>query len=426
MPADWSTGVLADLCSAVDYGFTASASSNPDAGPKFLRITDIRQDRLHWGDVPHVEISPDKLPRYVLGYGDIVVARTGAFTGANAYVVPPVTTVFASYLVRLRAGPRLCSRFAYYFMQSQVYRDHVAGVVGGSAQPNASARALTQVEMPLPPLDEQHRIAAVLGALDDKIELNRRMNETLEQAAQAIFRASFIDFSDHNDLVDSELGPKPRTWVISSIADQYPHWKTGIVKTGPFGSKLHASDYSDDGVPLVLVKHVQHGHIAHCGTPRVGYRKLPEVMEYRLRPEDIVVTRVGRVGDSARVERYQEGWLFSGQTLRVRLPLGGPVRPLWLYYWYRSPPFLEAIDAHSVGSTRASLNTEILGRMRFVLPPASKQLHFESSVAHIWERMSASRRESETLGAIRDALLPKLISGELRVPDAERVVGEVV
>jgi len=185
--SDWPTAVLADLCDSIDYGYTASAVADSSVGPKFLRITDIRKDGLRWDTVPHVEIDPRNLEKYQLNPGDIVVARTGAFTGSNAYVEPSVSAVFASYLVRLRTGPRLLSRFAYYFMQSQAYRDHVASVVGGSAQPNASAKALTQVEMPIPPLGDQRWIANTLGMLDDKIALNRRMGETLEQLARNHF-----------------------------------------------------------------------------------------------------------------------------------------------------------------------------------------------------------------------------------------------
>ncbi|RLG30322.1 hypothetical protein DRN98_07475, partial [Methanosarcinales archaeon] len=201
MANEWPRYRLADLCESIDYGYTASAQITP-VGPKFLRITDIRQASLDWDSVPYVEIDEEKKKQYVLKSGDIVVARTGAFTGHNAYIKNPPDAIFASYLIRLRAKPGVVSRFLYYFMQSPVYTDYIQAAIGGSAQPNANAKVLTGIDLSLPPLPEQRAIAHILGTLDDKIELNRKMSQTLEAMAQAIFKSWFVDF---DPVIDNAL-----------------------------------------------------------------------------------------------------------------------------------------------------------------------------------------------------------------------------
>ncbi len=187
---------------------------------------------------------------------------------------------------------------------------------------------------------EQRAIARILGALDDKIELNRRMNRTLEAMAQALFKSWFVDFDPVTakaegrtpfgmnaetaalfpaEFVDSELGKIPKGWRVGSLGSLFESDRD-VALTGPFGSNLHAHDYRDVGVPLILVKHVNDGYISDDDLPLVGNHKVPELGRYRLKTGDIVFTRVGAVGRSAYVHKRHEGWMISGQMLRIRVP----------------------------------------------------------------------------------------------------------
>ena len=270
---EWIHCTLADACSAIHYGLTASASSQSN-GPKFLRITDIVSGQLNWNTVPHVETDGKTLAKYQLFDGDIVIARTGASTGKSAYVNNPPTSVFASYLVRLQAKPEFDARFISYYLKSKDFSEYIDGVLGDkSAQPNASASTMTTAPFKAPRSKaEQRAIARVLGALDDKIELNRRMNQTLEEMARALFKSWFVDFdpvrakmegrwrrgesltglpADLYDLfpdrlVDSELGEVPEGWGVGSIEDVSER-----VAMGPFGSSIKVSTFVDSGIPVI-------------------------------------------------------------------------------------------------------------------------------------------------------------------------------
>ena len=179
----------------INYGLTASAS-NDFAGPKFLRITDIVSGQLDWNTVPHVSADDEIMVKYRLYDGDIVIARTGASTGMSTYVKNPPRAVFASYLVRLQAKPDFDARFLAYYLKSEEFWEFIRGVLGDkSAQPNASASTMTAAPLRVPKNKaDQRAIAHILGTLDDKIELNRRMNETLEAMARALFKSWFVDF----------------------------------------------------------------------------------------------------------------------------------------------------------------------------------------------------------------------------------------
>ena len=163
---------LSELCTCVDYGYTASASDDPSSGPKFLRITDIVPESITWATVPHCEIEDRKRKKYLLDEGDIVVARTGATVGyAKQIWARPEGATFASYLVRFR--PDAAKVDPYYLgqiVQSTAFKKWVKSVAGGAAQPNANAKLLGSFDIELPNLDIQRSVANILRFLDDLIE----------------------------------------------------------------------------------------------------------------------------------------------------------------------------------------------------------------------------------------------------------------
>src|SRR5574337_1445347 len=183
MPSDNQTASLrlAELCSDVSYGYTASANDEP-VGPKFLRITDIQGGHFDWSRVPHCEAGPDTVRKYGLAVGDIVVARTGNSTGENAQVWSVnEPAVFASYLIRFRVDERRANPFFVgYQMRAPRFRDFVMSVRGGSAQPGANAKQLGLFEVSLPPRPVQDGAVEVLRTVDRRIDLLRQTNTTLE------------------------------------------------------------------------------------------------------------------------------------------------------------------------------------------------------------------------------------------------------
>ena len=171
IPEGWEVKLIADLCESVNYGYTASASSS-EVGPKLLRITDIVPDLINWEDVPYCEISEAKAPKYLLNPGDIVVARTGATTGyAKRLNKLHPSTVFASYLVRLRAGLGVSNRMLGILMESDVYKRFIEMNLGGAAQPQANAVVLTSMRLAIPPAPLADEFDRLVEPIFDEAEL---------------------------------------------------------------------------------------------------------------------------------------------------------------------------------------------------------------------------------------------------------------
>jgi type I restriction enzyme, S subunit len=171
IPKGWEIKTIADLCESVSYGYTASASKE-EVGPYFLRITDIVSDLIDWAGVPFCDISEDKAPKYLLQPGDIVVARTGATTGYAKRLNkrhPP--TVFASYLVRVRAKSGVSNRMLGALMESADYKQFITTNIGGAAQPQANAVVLTSMRLVAPPKSLTVKFDRLVEPILDEEEL---------------------------------------------------------------------------------------------------------------------------------------------------------------------------------------------------------------------------------------------------------------
>ena len=431
VPGEWIDCPLADACSAINYGLTAAASDRPE-GPKFLRITDIVSGQINWKTVPHVVADEATTSKYRILDGDIVVARTGASTGTSAYVKNPPPAVFASYLVRLQASPEFDARFLAYYLKSTGFREFIRGVLGDkSAQPNASASTMTAAPLRAPKSKaEQRAIAHVLGTLDDKIELNRRMNETLEAMARALFKSWFVDFepvrakmegrwrrgeslpglpAEHYDLypdrlVPSELGEIPEEWEVKPLGEV-------VEVVGGTTPSTKVTEYWEGG--------------KHCWARPKDLSSLSShvLLDTERRVTDAGLDKIGSgllsAGTLLLSSRAPIGYLaISEEPVAINQgfiampPLKG-ISNLFMLHWCGM--FHDAIVNHANGSTFLEISKSNFRRIPLVVPAEEVMTAFDRLASMLHKHVVSNERESRALAVQRDALLPGLVSGELAV-----------
>ena len=425
----WLHCALADACNAIDYGLAASASKQPN-GPRFLRITDIVSGPIDWNSVPYVKVADDTCERYQLQDGDVVVARTGASTGSSAYVKNPPCAVFASYLVRLRVKPDFDPRFIAYFLRSEEFRRFIHGVLGDkSAQPNASASTMAAAPLRAPRKKaEQHAIAHILGALDDKIELNRRMSKTLEAMVRALFKSWFVDFDPvrakmagrdtglpteiaelfPDRMVDSKLGRTPEGWPVSTLGDYLDATR---------GLSYKGSALSENGVAMHNLNSIREGGGYKYGG--LKYYDGPRKERHAAHPGDVIVANTEQghdrrlVGYAAIVPGRHRNGLFSHHLYRVRAK--EPFNSEYVCHLLNTAAMHDAVSGYATGTTVNMLPSDALWIPEILVPEPRIVAAFGTVAATISDRMEAAHEESENLACLRDSLLPRLVSGELRV-----------
>jgi type I restriction enzyme S subunit len=447
MGSEWKERKLEEICDSVDYGFTASAQTHGH-GPKFLRITDIVPGFIKWDQVPFCNIENEKSGKYRLHHGDIVIARTGATTGYSAYINNPPEAIFASYLVRLKIGKEADPRYISYFLKSTTFGEYMRGVLGDkSAQPNASAKTMTQVTVPIPPLPEQRAIAHILGTLDDKIELNRKMNETLEAMARAIFKSWFVDFdpvrakadlpaTTHlaaqvggllnglpkeiadlfpDSFEDSELGEIPKGWEVKQIGDVVrcvggttPSTKDPLYWEGGTSPFVTPRDMSNLTSPAILDSE---RYITQEGVDTISSGLLPA--------GTLLLSSRAPIGYLAIAEVP----VSINQGI-IAMICDGKLPNYYMLFWAET--YMKIIKSNAGGTTFAEISKKNFRPINIVVPAPKVLGRFVDYVKPLYEKIICNLIESKNLITLRDALLPKLISGEIRVKNAEKIIEEVI
>lgn len=390
IPKGWRKVKLGEVCDSVSYGYTASAKKDP-VGPKFLRITDIVPNRIDWETVPYCKISSSKLEKYLLKEGDIVVARTGATTGYNKIIRKGIKSVFASYLIRFRINNKEAdSMFVSYNLRSYKWNGFVENIIGGSAQPGVNAKQFASFEFLLPPLPEQKAIASVLSSLDDKIELLHRQNKTLESMAEALFRKWFIEDAKE------DWEEKPISILLEVLS----------------GFAFKSTSYTEHGkYRLITIRNVQDGYL---DLSKVSYiENLPAKMpDYCILDEgDILISLTGHVGRCS---------LVSGENLllnqRVAKLKPKKVRDrAFVYVLFRQSKIKSLLEEMAKGTAQPNLSPIEMANIKIKIPPTNILMNFSEIVSPIIDKILSNKRQIRTLEKLRDTLLPKLMSGKIRV-----------
>ena len=382
-----------------------------------------------------LENAPSRAQRLVRN-GDTIVSTVRPNRRSFLYMkdVRPNTVVSTGFVV-LRATDKIDSRFLYYVIATQQFTDYLDANTYGSAYPAVSPRVFEDAEVMIPPLKEQQAIACILGALDDKIELNRRMNQTLEAMAQAIFKSWFVDF----DPVRAKAAGRQPAGLAPYIAELFPDsFEESQIGEVPKGWCIYPLPALIDVNPP---RHIPRGVIAPyldmAGMPTQGHapdfwirREVGSGMKFI--NGDTLLARITPClenGKTAYVDFLKDGEVGWGSTEYIVLRPREPIPTVFAYLLARSSDFRAFTIQRMTGSSgRQRVPSTSLADYQIIAPAVDSLVLkvFGRIVTPLFERVRSAMEQSRTLAALRDSLLPKLIFGELRTPDAERIVGRCV
>jgi type I restriction enzyme S subunit len=293
-----------------------------------------------------------------------------------------------------------------------------------SAVPGLNRDGVYELVRAIPNFQEQRAIAPLLRSLDDKIALNSSMNTTLEAIGQALFKHWFIDFefpneegkpymSSGGEMVETELGEVPRGWRVGTFADLAEINKGDIVD-GPFGSNLKSSDYTDFGVRLIHQENIKEFNFIDENKRYTSLEKAAELQRSVAFPGDIVMTKMPEpITRAARVpHNISKEFIIMADCIRVRPSPDTPGG--YLLYLVNSKSFRQRAEGLATGTTRQRINLTQVKSIRIVIPPKTSRKAFGMFSESFESLREENNHEISILSAIRDALLPKLMSGEIR------------
>ncbi|MFO0734806.1 MAG: restriction endonuclease subunit S [Labilithrix sp.] len=403
----WPTrrlGELAEFRNGLNY-----TKANFGVGLRVLNVGDFG-DRLFAPTEGLDEIRPDGAVRddNLLLAGDIIFVRSNGnreLIGRSLLVRDPEGPLsHSAFTIRTRfitaqANPRF---YAYVF-RTRLIRDTLSAQGNGTNISNLNQTILENLRVPEPPREVQDEIVDVLGAYDDLIENNTKRIKILEEMTSVAFSLM-------------EAGASAATErALGDIVDE----AGGVVRTGPFGSALHESDYTAEGSPVVMPKNLIAGRIDTSDIARIPDEVVEKLAQHKLSVGDIVYGRRGDIGRRAFIGKRQVGWLCGTGCLRISLPLGGPLHPRYLHEYLGKPDVVAGIAGAAVGATMPNLNTSILRAVPVKVPDTTTQSRFSEVALVNDDLIEVLRSANGVLRAQRDLLLPRLISGEVALDTAE-------
>ena len=364
-----------------------------------------------------LNITGDSVARVCRVPDDVLPARVNQHV---AIIRPKPTKLFHKYL--------------HYFLVNPQMQSYMLSLASAGATRNALTKSMIEdFELPKITLSEQKAIALVLGLLDDKIENNQRINETLEEIVLAIFKSWFIDFDPvhakaagntpaHMDAETATLFPSsfgddglPSGWTNKTLGD-FIDIQNGYA----FKSK----DWTDEGVPVVKIGSVKPSIVDLSNCSFVLEEVAKQKPNFQLRTGDILIGLTGYVGEVGRVPAADKLPMLNQRVGRAVFKKGS-FEP-FVYAAMRMPEFKSFAESQSHGSAQANVSTNQLQKYQVAAAGIHLIQKFNTLLECYFEKILTNSAEIQTLAELRDTLLPKLMTGEIRVKDAEREVEAAV
>jgi len=435
LPADWRVTGFPDLVFFQEGPGIRNWQYVERDGVRFVNIRCLEDGRLVTSKMSQIssEEAYGKYSHFLLNANDFVVSSSGTLGRVATVKEDDLPCCLNTSVIRMRpANERLNRGYLKYFLLSDYYKNQILAFANGSAQLNYGPTHLKQMEIVAPPIAEQRAIAHILGTLDDKIELNRKTNETLEAMAKALFKSWFVDFdpvrakaegrstglpAEISDLFpdsfeDSELGEIPSGWEPRTIRE----W--GRTECGKTPSTHNQEFYGDDYM-FVTIPDLHNGlHVISSGK-RLSKLGADSQSKKLLPPGSVMISCIATPG---LVGVAREG-CFTNQQINSIIPNSKEAS------WFLALAMIENRDLllslGGGGSVFFNLSKGRFDEIEILAPSEDLIGAYNEVVSALMDRCFATKQEIIALTNVRDALLPKLISGEIRIPDGEKMIEEV-
>jgi len=398
-----------------------------EEGVPFLSAESVKDDRLDFSrkrgfisEKDHARFSR----KYVPKRGDVYMVKSGATTGNVARVETEEVFNIWSPLAVLRPHPsHSTTDFIFYFMKSRAFLASVELAWSYGTQQNIGMGVVSNLRITLPQLEEQRAIAAFLdretARIDMLIQKKQRQIELLQEKRSALISHAVTKGLDPDARMKDSgiewLGEIPAHWELTKLGRI-----ANNLQTGPFGSQLHASDYIEDGIPVINPANIQHGEIMADARCTVSEEKYMQLIRHRLTEGDIVFARRGEMGRCALVTQESENFICGTGSLRVRLDTD-KADPQYVNLFLGITGVKDHLLFESVGSTMDNLNAGILARIPIVLPPKIEQTEIRDKVDRERGRIHVLIKKVEEsislLRKYRTVIISSAVTGKIDVRD---------
>lgn len=402
---EWKEVRLGDVCEIIT-GFPFPGKKYSKEGIRVVRGDNVTIGNLRWDAEKDKRWNEpfDKTEYYSLQANDIVIGMDGSRVGKNKARIKKedLPLLLAQRVACVRHNELAEQDYLYYNIFSKKFIDYVNSIHTGSAIPHISQKQIEDYKILLPDLETQRRIASILSSLDRKIELNNKINADLEEMAQAIFKNWFVDFEPFKDgkFVDSELGMIPEGWKVGRLTEIASYMNGLAMQKFP-------PENNEDSLPVLKIKELGQGF---CGTD--SDRCSCNIKdECKIHNGDVIFSWSGTL--------LVDVWCGGDCGLNQHLfKVTSKDYPKWFYYYWTKHHLQEFIHiAKDKAVTMGHIKRGHLEEAMVAIPNNDSMEKAHELFEPILSKMISLRLESSRLSLLRDTLLPRLMSGELEIPE---------
>ncbi|MDD7095776.1 MAG: restriction endonuclease subunit S [Bacteroidales bacterium] len=400
--------ITIDICCDLIAGYAFKSKDFGEFDTKVIRIGDITPPFVHHDSAIGVNLANydhRKIERYKIKYNDFVLAMTGATIGKVGRYISDVPSYVNQRVLLFKSKEGYDHSFIYYTINSYVFSQYVLNHIDSeSAQPNISANTISKFSFKIPAnISDQRKIAGILSALDSKIENNNKINANLEAQAEALFKSWFVDFTPFKDqpFVDSELGPIPQGWKVGKLGDYCETICRGLTPK-----------YNLDSKEIVLGQTCVRNNIVTLNNARKHQPK--GKTEKKVQQWDTLINSTG-IGSLGRVGIVYFDYNYVSFDSHITVVRA--TNPLLRPYIGRNLVSRQLeIENLAIGSTgQTELPRESVKSITLYIPTQKVLESFNCIIKPLSLKILKNIQENQRLAALRDTLLPKLMSGEIKL-----------
>jgi type I restriction enzyme, S subunit len=437
-----NTFFLRDACSKIGSGATprGGRESYKGGATTLIRSQNVYNESFRRDGLVYIDdTQAAELSNVDVKPHDVLLNITGDSVARCCQVAPDVLPARVNqHVAIIRPRPEtLDPRYLRYVLVSQEFQAHLLALASAGATRNALTKAMIEgLAVPAPPIPKQKAVAHILGSLDDKIELNRRMNETLEGMACTLFKSWFIDFDPVRAKADgrmptgmnystallfpdsfhtSELGEIPRGWAVSKLASLTTKIGSGATPRG--GNKV----YLPHGIVLIRSQNVYDNEFLWDGLARISDHAADELRNVAVQRNDVLINITGdSILRTCVVDPNVLPARVNQHVSIIRAKESIP--PRFIHQFLVMQQTKDVLLGFDSGGSRKAVTKGHLESLPILLSNHHVLTRFAELTDPFFDRVTKNSAATKTLSELRDALLPKLLSGELRIKDAERFV----
>lgn len=406
----WERTTISEVADLI-AGFAFKSKDFGDFQDKVVKIKDITPPTFDTINAEGVNInfySLEKLKKYKISYGDYVLAMTGATIGKVGRYIAAQESYINQRVLKFCPHFQKCDKdFLYYTLLTPDFLPFVLNHIDSqSVQPNISASSVGKFQFRLPPLRTQQQIAKVLSSLDDKIELNAQINHNLEEQAKAIFKSWFVDFEPF----DGSIPDETKEVELQSLCK--------IVTKGTTPTTLGFA-FTSEGINFIKAESITDNHEFDIGKFSFIDDKTHEALKRSIIHQgDILFSIAGTLGRFSIVDNSILP-ANTNQAVAIIRPDTTVVDPYYIYSFFIGDWHQEHYRKRIQQAVQANLSLTTIKSLPILLLPPSLKQQYENMINPLFTKVMQNRKENRILIALRDALLPKLMSGEIDVSEVQ-------